>query len=374
MLKITNWGPFLFIAGYHLLLVALFPLYLEHFSWTSLLLALVAYFLGGISITAGYHRLFSHRAFQAHPWLERAVLFFSTLSFQASALMWSHDHRLHHKHVDTDEDPYSIKKGFWYAHLGWIFSQQRDYRAAVVRDLEKNPRVMFQYRHLMLLTVLANSLVIGLACLWVHPLAAFYAVFLLRVFAIHHCTWFINSLAHTWGARTYVRELTAVDNAVLAVLTFGEGYHNYHHAFASDYRNGIRWYHYDCTKWIIWLAARLGFARELRSVSDLRVRQQLVRKDKELFLQIVPGDRPHFAQLRERIEQLAHSFDSTAADLSSQLQQLRRSTAAKGQKIHDEFVHLQDEIHQLQERIHEDWKQWKALTRQVARTGLLPAH
>jgi stearoyl-CoA desaturase (Delta-9 desaturase) len=374
MFRIKNRGPFLFIAGYHVLLVALLPFYLQHFSWLSLLLALGAYFLGGISITAGYHRLFSHKAYAAHPMLERVVLFFSTLSFQASALMWSHDHRLHHKYVDTEKDPYSINKGFWYAHLGWIFSQERRYDANLVKDLEKNPRVMFQFRHIGLLTLLSNGLVVGLACLFVHPLAAFYAVFLLRVFAIHHCTWFINSLAHTWGARTYVRELTAVDNAILAVLTFGEGYHNYHHAFASDYRNGIRWYHYDCTKWLIWLAAKFGWARDLRAVSDLRVRQQLVRKDKELFLSVVPPDRPHFAALRARIEELSASFETTAADLSRRLQVMRRATSDQQTRLQDELHRLQEEVRQLQDRIHEEWKEWKALTRQVAQTGLLPAH
>ena len=374
MTKIKNWGPFLFIAGYHVLLIALLPLYLSHFSWTSLLIALVAYFLGGVSITAGYHRLFSHRAYHANPWLERIVLFFSTLSFQASALVWSHDHRLHHKHVDTDADPYSIKKGFWYAHLGWIFTLQRTYQPEVVRDLEKNPRVMFQYRHMALLTVLANGLVIAVGCLFVHPFAAFYAGFLLRTFAIHHSTWFINSLAHTWGARTYVRELTAVDNAMLALVTFGEGYHNYHHAFASDYRNGIRWYHYDVTKWLIWIASKCGLAQRLRTVNDLRIRQQLIKKDKALFLSVVPADRPHFQALRDRIEQLSASFESTAADLSQRLQQLKMATAECQSEWQDTMHRIQEDIGSLQRRMREDWAEWKALTREVAKTGLLPVH
>lgn len=374
MRKIKNWGPFIFIAGYHLLLVALLPLYLQHFSWLSLLLAVIAYFLGGVSITAGYHRLFSHKSYEAHPVLESLVLFFSTLAFQASALVWSHDHRLHHKHVDTDRDPYSIKKGFWYAHIGWIFSAEREYQSSIVRDLEKNPRVMFQFRHLTAVTIVANLLVVGLAALVVHPLAALYAVFLLRTFAIHHCTWFINSLAHTWGARTYVRELTAVDNAILAVLTFGEGYHNYHHAFASDYRNGIRWYHYDITKWLIWLASKVGWARDLRSVSDLRVHQQLIRKDRELFLEVVPAQDTHLAHLRERIEQISASFDATAAELSRRLQLVRAATAKRQHELQAEMHHLQEEIVHLQERMREHWRDWKALTRQVSQLGLLPAH
>ncbi len=364
-MRIRNRGIFLFIAGYHLLLIVLLPLYIQHFAWSSLLILGITYFLGGISITAGYHRLFSHKSYEAHPWLERFVLFFSTLAFQASALMWSHDHRLHHRHVDTDEDPYSIEKGFWYAHIGWLFTQERKYQPAIVRDLEKNPRVMFQYRHIGLLTLLSNGLVFGLSCLVLHPWAAFYATVLLRIFALHHSTWFINSLAHTWGAKTYVRELSAVDNAILAVLTFGEGYHNYHHAFASDYRNGVRWYHYDVTKWTIWLASKLGFARRLRSVSDLRIRQQLVKKDRELLLSVLPENDPHLGPVREQIERLANSFDETAKQLSRQLHALKSATEDRRQQ-------LLDEIHSYQDRIRSDWKRWQEITQEFGH--LVPSH
>jgi len=364
-MKINNWGPFLFIAGYHLLLVATLPLYVAHFSWPSLAGFFVAYLLGGVSITAGYHRLFSHKAYEAHPWLERIVLFFSTLAFQASALVWSHDHRLHHKHVDTDEDPYSIKKGFWHAHIGWIFEARHEFDAAVVKDLKKNSRVMFQHQHLLLLTVLSNGLVFGIACFFMHPWAAFYAVVLLRIFAIHHSTWFINSLAHTWGARTYARELSAVDNAILALLTFGEGYHNYHHAFASDYRNGIRWYHYDVTKWLIWAASKVGWAKGLRTVSDLRIRQQLIRKDKELILSAIPENAPHFAQLRKQIEQVAASFDEQTKALSAKLRAFSSETAERRRQI-------RHEIRELQKRVRNDWKEWKHLTRQASRMVPLP--
>ncbi|MFP4282000.1 MAG: fatty acid desaturase [Opitutales bacterium] len=374
MPKIRNWTPFLFIAGYHVLLIALLPLFITHFSWTALGLTLFTYFLGGVSITMGYHRLFSHKAYEAHPWLERVVLFFSTLAFQESALKWSHDHRRHHKYVDTDDDPYSIEKGFWYAHMGWLFTHERKFDPTIVRDLLKNPRVVFQDNHMLALTLVSNGLVFALSCLFVHPLAAFYGPVLLRIFAIHHCTWFINSLAHTWGARTYVRELSAVDNAVLAVLTFGEGYHNYHHAFAADYRNGIRWYHYDVTKWLIWTASKLGLAHKLRSVSDLRVRQQLVKKDKELFLSVVPPSGPQFAALRERAENLARSFDATASDLNRRLLEMRRATTERQHQIEEEFHRLQGEVQELRARLQEDWEEWKALTRQVAATGLLPSH
>jgi stearoyl-CoA desaturase (delta-9 desaturase) len=209
----------------------------------------------------GYHRLFSHKTYSAHPLFETAILAASTLAFQWSAYAWSHDHRKHHTHVDTDKDPYSIKKGFWYAHILWLFDYDRTIDESLVEDLRKNPRVMFQHRHFLALTWTLNLALLGITCLFLHPLTAFFYSFVLRVFCVHHSTWFINSLAHTWGSKTYARELSATDNAILALLTFGEGYHNYHHAFANDYRNGVRWWHFDPSKWIVWTASKLGLAK-----------------------------------------------------------------------------------------------------------------
>ena len=114
----------------------------------------------------------------------------------------------------------------------------------------------------MAITVLVNLLVFFIGWALVGAFASFYFGFLLRVAMIHHCTWFINSLCHTIGSKTYARELSAVDNALLA-FNFGEGYHNYHHSFAADYRNGIRWYHFDPSKWVIWIAHKLGMTQKV---------------------------------------------------------------------------------------------------------------
>jgi stearoyl-CoA desaturase (delta-9 desaturase) len=145
-MRIRNWNIFFFIIGYHLLLVLLLPAFVSNFSWLALVLFLVTYVIGGISITAGYHRLYAHRSYRAHPAYEWAVLIGSTLALQMSARKWAHDHRLHHAYVDSDADPYSIKKGFWYAHVGWLFSNSNEVQPKYVRDLDKNSRVVFQYR------------------------------------------------------------------------------------------------------------------------------------------------------------------------------------------------------------------------------------
>jgi len=358
-MHIKNWGIFSFIAGYHVLLLALLPVYISVFSWASVVFFAVTWAVSVFSITAGYHRLFAHRTYKARPVYEWVSLLSSSLAIEASALQWSHDHRLHHSHVDTDKDPYSIKKGFWYAHIWWMFTYNDPVDERVVSDLLKNPRVMFQHRNYLWLTLLLNLAVVGIGCLFMHPLAALFAGFFLRLFAIHHCTWLINSLCHVWGARTYAKELSAVDNAVLAFFTFGEGYHNYHHAMANDYRNGVRWFHFDPTKWLIWLCSKLGLVSDLRWVSDVKLRSLLVRKDKVLFLERIRHEIDETGKdLRSRLEHLSENFESKAASLMSKLKEVRSATDER-RKL------LEIEIRQLQEELQAMWKSWLKLSELV---------
>lgn len=359
-MRIRNWDTFSFIFGYHLLVAALLPFFIGVFTWGAAWFFLITFIVGGLSITAGYHRLFSHRAYSAHPAYEWVVLVTSTLGLQWSALMWSHDHRLHHNHVDGEKDPYSIHKGFWYAHVLWLFDYRRDFQAGLVGDLLKNPRVMFQDRYYLPLALVVNAAVFGIGCFFMHPLASFYAGVVFRIFAIHHCTWFINSLAHTWGAKTYARELSAVDNAVMALLTFGEGYHNYHHVFAGDYRNGIRWYHFDPTKWLVWTASKAGVANGLRTVDRVRIQKKLVMKDKELLLDRLNREFDGFAaELRENVEVLAARFEENAALLMEKVKEFKKASRESRR-------HLNSEIRRLRKDLKSSWKEWVALTRQAA--------
>ncbi|MCC5805946.1 MAG: fatty acid desaturase [Opitutales bacterium] len=356
-----NWTTLVFVVSYHLLLVGMAPFAFGVLSWSAWTGFLITFVVGGLTITAGYHRLYAHKAYEARPVFEWAVLLGSTLAFQWSALVWSHDHRLHHNHVDTDKDPYSVKKGFWHAHMLWLFTYRRKFDRALVADLLRNPRVVFQDRYYLALTIGVNAAVLGLACLFMPPLAAFWAVILLRIFAVHHCTWFINSLAHVWGSRTYARELSAVDNAVLAFLTFGEGYHNYHHAFASDYRNGVRWYHFDPTKWLVRAASLVGLTSHLRVIQTVRVQKALVSKDKRLLLDRLSAEVDELAmELSRKLEHLADTFDGNVAALSGSLAEFREASKEKR-------ALLRIEIRRLRREIRANWKAWVALTRWTAR-------
>ena len=360
-MKIRHWDAFLFVLTYHILILALLPAFISVFSWEAIAFFFITYMIGGLSITAGYHRLYAHKAFSAHPIYEWSVLIGSTLALEMSALMWSHDHRIHHNHVDTEKDPYSIKKGFWYAHILWIFHYERNYDKSLVTDLLKNPRVVFQHKYYIGLAIGINLGVFFIGWALIGPLASFYAGFLLRLAMIHHNTWFINSLCHTIGSKTYVRELSAVDNALLAFFTFGEGYHNYHHAFAADYRNGIRWYHFDPTKWIIWVASKLGLAENLRAINSIKIQKTLVLKDKNLILEHMNEEIDEIAiEMKTKLEKLATSFEITASTLIAKINELKQATHEARAKINDEIKTLRAELKQ-------NWKEWIVLTRMATK-------
>ena len=221
-------------------------------AWISFVLILAA---TGMAITSGYHRLWAHRTYQAH-WSVRLIyLFFGTMALQNSVLIWASQHRMHHQFVDdVDRDPYSAKRGFWFSHIGWILrnypSGEPDFTNA--KDLQRDPMVMFQHRYYVPLAVGLNfalPLAIGFAV--GDPLGVFLLAGLLRLVVNHHFTFFINSLAHMWGSQPYTDENSARDNGALALITYGEGYHNFHHIFQNDYRNGVRWWQYDPSKWLI---------------------------------------------------------------------------------------------------------------------------
>jgi len=257
------------------------------FSTASVVLFFVFLWAGGVSITAGYHRLWSHRAYSAHWSVRLFLMVFGAMSLQNSILIWASQHRTHHRFVDdVERDPYSAKRGFWFSHMGWILrnykSGENDFSNA--RDLERDPMVMFQHRYYLPL-VLATNVVLPLALGWAvgDTLGVFLLAGLLRLVVNHHFTWFINSLAHMWGAQPYTDENTARDNGWLALITYGEGYHNFHHIFQNDYRNGVKWYQFDPTKWVIAGLASLGLASGLKRVPDLWIqRAQLAMQFKRV--------------------------------------------------------------------------------------------
>jgi len=239
----------------------------EGFVWTDLVPFVAMYFGTGLAITAGYHRYYAHRTYACHPVVQALMLIFGAAALQNSALVWVSDHRTHHRHVDQAADPYNIRRGFLWAHIGWIFFEDAPGtpKIANVRDLERSRLVRLQARLYVPLAVgvgLGVPFLIGLA--FDRPWGGLLWGGLVRTVLVHHCTFLINSAAHFFGERPYSTDVSARDNRWLALLSYGEGYHNFHHAFPGDYRNGVAWYHWDPTKWTIRSLALVRLAWGLR--------------------------------------------------------------------------------------------------------------
>lgn len=278
-------------------------------NWPVMIFAAVFLAVAQICITAGYHRLFAHCAYKASVPARLFFLLFGAANFQGSALKWSSDHRRHHARVDTDDDPYSINKGFWYAHIGWLFTNDPHvHRPINAADLQNDKYVAWQHKYFV---TLAIAMGFGLPCVvgWFMGDAIGGLVFggFVRIVLGHHFTFFINSLCHMVGTRPYSEKITARDSFVMAILTWGEGYHNYHHRFETDYRNGIKWYHWDPTKWTIRTMAFLGMAYKLNRVSPTIVMRARLQMDEQRYLaRGIPSER--LQELRARVEETQRRF------------------------------------------------------------------
>jgi len=314
-----NWVTTILFTALPLVAVTVVPWYgfTHGFSLAAWVLALVFLWACGIAITAGYHRLWAHRAYSAHWSVRTFLMLFGAMALQNSILVWGSQHRTHHRFVDDwDKDPYSAKRGFWFSHMGWILrdypSGRNDFSNA--RDLERDPIVMFQHRFYIPLTIFMNVAVPLLAGWAVGDVwGVFLLAGILRLVINHHFTWFINSLAHMWGSQPYTDENTARDNPVLAFLTYGEGYHNFHHIFQNDYRNGVKWWQYDPTKWLIAGLSYVGLASNLKRVPDLwiqrsEVAMQFKRVERALEARRNRAGDEHVERLKARVAEEYAAF------------------------------------------------------------------
>ncbi|NND69120.1 MAG: acyl-CoA desaturase [Halioglobus sp.] len=277
-----TWINVVIFLGFPLAALVLVPWWgithgYDAFQW---LWAVAFLYLNGLSITGGYHRLWAHKSYQAHPVLKWFYAFWGAGALQNSILIWASDHRRHHRHVDdNDHDPYSAGRGLWFSHIGWMLREydtnEQDYSNSP--DLLKDPVVLWQDKHYVPLTTFMNLGLPILLGIWHGDIiGTVLLVGLLRLVVNHNVTFFINSLAHYWGRRPYTEANSARDNDILAFLTYGEGYHNYHHIFQTDYRNGIRWFHWDPTKWLIAACSRVGLTRNLNRVPDFKIQRAML--------------------------------------------------------------------------------------------------
>ncbi|AWU76203.1 hypothetical protein CAS74_000153 [Pichia kudriavzevii] len=250
-------------------------------------LGVILFSLSGLSITAGYHRLWSHRAYDAKDPLKIVFALFGAAAIEGSIKWWGHSHRIHHRYTDTDRDPYDARKGFWYSHIGWmLLVPNPKYKArADISDLVDDWIVRVQHRHYLSIMLIMGLVVPALLShyLWNDFWGGLIYAGLLKSSAIQQATFCVNSLAHWIGEQPFDDRRTPRDHFLTALVTFGEGYHNFHHEFPSDYRNALKWYQYDPTKILIWCASKVGLAYNLKKFSQNAIDQGILQqKQKKL--------------------------------------------------------------------------------------------
>lgn len=350
-----DWPVTLFLLITPLAALILVPIYfvVEDLHWPLIAFSLVFAAATNLSITAGYHRLFSHRSYEAHPIVRALYLLIGASAWQGSALKWSADHRIHHGKVDTEHDPYSINKGFWYAHMGWLFLKDSTDPNPKAPDLEKDWMVRFQHNYYVPLAILMGfgfPTLVGylMGC----PFGGLVVAGALRITLTQQSTFFVNSLCHTLGRKTYSDKISARDSVIVAILTHGEGYHNFHHQFQIDYRNGIRWYQWDPTKWTIRTLAFLGLAKKLRRVSHTEILKARLQME-EMKIRSKGYSDEAVQQLREKILQAQVSLKKLQEDYQQVKKDVRQASS-------DKVAHIKWEMKIRQIEFQYAMKQWKA--------------
>jgi stearoyl-CoA desaturase (delta-9 desaturase) len=280
------WPKLIFMALMHAGAIYGFTL-MPGASWKTNVGFLVLWYMSGFGITAGVHRLWAHKSYEAHISVRIFLMLFNSMAYQGSIMEWARDHRTHHKCSETDGDPHDARQGFFFAHMGWVWTRKhpeviRQGRKLDLTDLEADGVVQFQKRHYAKLAVLMCFVVPAmLGWMWGDTLKAFWIMGFARYVWVLHMTWFVNSAAHLWGHRPYSPRINPAENYFVALGAIGEGWHNYHHAFPYDY-SASEWSLTQISSWrfnpttvFIDICAALGLVWNRRKVPQEIVAKRL---------------------------------------------------------------------------------------------------
>lgn len=257
----VNWTTSFFIGAFHVgAILALF-----FFTWKAFALTILLWWIAGsLGIGMGYHRLLTHRGYKTPKWMEYFLTVCGTLALEGGPIAWVATHRVHHQNTDKEGDPHSPREGGFWAHMGWILTGQAMHNNAkellpFVPDLRKDRfHVWISKWHWIPVTLLGVLIfaISGWSCLlW---------GFFLRTTVGLHATWLVNSATHMWGSQRFITGDMSKNNFWVAMLTFGEGWHNNHHAAAHVARHGLAWYEFDMNWYGIWALRILGLAWDVR--------------------------------------------------------------------------------------------------------------
>jgi sn-1 stearoyl-lipid 9-desaturase len=255
-----NWVTAIFMLSLHLGALAA-PFF---FSWVACLLAIFLYWVGGsLGIGMGYHRLLTHRGYKTPKWVEYFLTLCAVLSLEGGPIFWVATHRIHHQYSDKQGDPHSPRDGKWWAHVGWILvgkSMHHDTKtlARYVPDLAKDRvHVLITKFHYV------PTIVLGLALFVVGGIPFVLWGICLRTVVGLHATWLVNSATHVWGGRRFQTHDDSTNSWWVALVSFGEGWHNNHHAHPVSAQHGLAWYEIDLNWYGIWVLSKLGLARDV---------------------------------------------------------------------------------------------------------------
>jgi len=288
---ITLLAILLPLAGF---VAAMVLLWGTGFSWLYLGLLAGGYLLTAVGITVGFHRLFTHKAFEAHPVVKVTLAVLGSMAVQGPVIAWAATHRSHHQHSDHEDDPHSphnhgegvraMLKGLLHAHCGWLFtnSAARDY-TRYVPDLLTDNTLRFISRMFPLWVVLGllipAAIAFAVTGTWYGAFLGFLWGGLARVFLVHHVTWSVNSICHTWGTQAFTSHDHSRNNPIVGVLAMGEGWHNNHHAFPASARHGLRWWEFDASYLLIRVLAAFRLASNIRLPAPERMQAKRKKRN-----------------------------------------------------------------------------------------------
>ena len=329
-------------------------------------MCVILYVVRMFAITGGFHRYFSHRSYKTSRVFQFVLAFLAQTSAQKGALWWASVHRYHHLHSDTEHDVHSPRHhGFWYSHVGWIFSKsnhEADYDS--IRDLAKYPELRWLDKY-----DLAPAVLLGVACFLFGGWPGLFVGFFLSTVLTYHGTFLINSLAHEHGDQRYLTGDDSRNNFLLALITLGEGWHNNHHHYQSSTRQGFRWWEVDITYYILVALSWTGLVWDLRQPPEA----------------IVKGERPLG---RKVIEKVARDLAATVS-LDHVTARVREKWAESGEELSGRATRAREQLearlaemslphlptaHELRERAEEMFQESPSLDAIVSRAHEILAH
>ena len=251
----------------------------------ALFMVFLMYFIRMFGITAGFHRLFSHRSFKTNRAFQFFLAYAATCSAQMGPIWWASHHRHHHKYTEQIEDPHTpTLKGFFWAHVGWIMSPVNSpTKEEYVGDLMKYPELKWldKYHYfapfslVILLYGLGEFMAVNYAQYNTNGMELVLWGFFVSTVLLYHATFMVNSVCHVFGHRTYDTKDGSVNNFLVAILTLGEGWHNNHHAFPNSEKQGHKWYQIDISHYILWCLSKIGVVWKIRDVPDDSIKERL---------------------------------------------------------------------------------------------------